>query len=97
PLYTRSLHDALPISSRAGLKPGDVITEVDGNPVRTGNDLVDRITHAKVGSMVRINYMRDRKEMGTNVMVEPRDRVFSGTANEKRSEEHTSELQSRGH
>src|SRR5437879_12739403 len=33
--------------------------------------------------MVRINYMRDRKEMGTNVMVEPRDRVFSGTANEK--------------
>src|SRR6266576_1966218 len=36
-------------ASRAGLKPGDVITEVDGNPVRTGNDLVDRITHAKVG------------------------------------------------
>jgi len=32
---------------------------------------------------VRINYMRDRKEMGTNVMVEPRDRVFSGTTNEK--------------
>jgi len=70
-------------ASRAGLKPGDVITEVDGNPVRTGNDLVDRITHAKVGSKVQINYMRDRKEMETNVMVEPRDRVFSGTANEK--------------
>src|SRR5437016_11588549 len=70
-------------ASRAGLKPGDVITEVDGNPVRTGNDLVDRITHAKVGSKVQINYMRDRKETETNVMVEPRDRVFSGTANEK--------------
>jgi len=70
-------------ASRAGLKPGDVITELDGNPVRTGNDLVDRITHAKVGSKVRINYMRDRKEMETSVTVERRDRVFSGSANEK--------------
>ena len=70
-------------ASRAGLKPGDVITEIDGNPVKTGSDLVDRITHAKVGSKVRINYMRDRKEMETNVTVEARDRVFAGSGTEK--------------
>ena len=70
-------------ASSAGLKPGDVITEIDGNPVKTGSDLVDRITHAKVGSKVRIIYIRDRKEMETNVTVEARDRVFSGSANEK--------------
>ncbi len=70
-------------ASRAGLNPGDVITEVDGNPVKTGSDLVDRITHAKVGSKVRITYLRDRKEMETNVTVEARDRVFSGSVNEK--------------
>jgi len=70
-------------ASRAGLKPGDVITKVDGNSVKTGSDLVDRITHANVGSKVRINYMRDRKEVETNVTVESRDRVFSGSANEK--------------
>lgn len=70
-------------ASRAGLKPGDVITQIDGNPVKTGSDLVDRITHARVGSKVRIAYMRERKEMETNVTVEARDRVFSGSANEK--------------
>lgn len=70
-------------ASRAGLKPGDVITKVDRNPVRTGSDLVDRITHAKVGSKVQIDYVRDRKEMETNVTVEARDRVYSGSANEK--------------
>ena len=70
-------------ASRAGLKPGDVITKVDGNSVKTGSDLVDRITHANVGSKVRINYMRDRREMETSVTVESRDRVFSGSTNEK--------------
>ena len=72
-------------ASSAGLKPGDVITQIDGNPVKTGSDLVDRITHAKVGSKVRIAFLRDRKEMETNVTVEARDRVFSGSANEKES------------
>jgi len=70
-------------ASSAGLKPGDVITQIDGNPVKTGSDLVDRITHAKVGSKIRIAYLRDRKEMETNVTVEARDQVFSGRANEK--------------
>lgn len=70
-------------ASRAGLKPGDVITQIDGNPVKTGSDLVDRITHTKVGSKVRISYVRDRKEVETNVTVEARDQVYSGSANEK--------------
>ena len=70
-------------ASSAGLKSGDVITQVDGNPVKTGSDLVDRITQAKVGSKIRIAYMRDHKEIETAVTVEARDHVYSGSANER--------------
>jgi serine protease Do len=70
-------------ASRAGLKGGDVITAVNGNPVKSGNDLVDAITRAKVGSKVQISYVRDRKEMQTSVTVERRDQVFSGNSSAK--------------
>lgn len=70
-------------ASRAGLKGGDVITAVNGTPVKTGNDLVDAITRTKVGSKVQISYMRDRKEMQTSVTVESRDQVFSGNPSGK--------------
>jgi serine protease Do len=70
-------------ASTAGLKPGDVITQIDGNAVKTGSDLVDRITRAKVGSKIRITYMRDRKEMEADVTVNARDRVFSNREIEK--------------
>jgi serine protease Do len=70
-------------AASAGLKAGDVITGVDGTPVKTGSDLVDRVTHAQIGSNVQITYVRDRKEMEVNVRIEARDRVFSGTASEK--------------
>jgi serine protease Do len=70
-------------ASRAGLKGGDVITAVNGNPVKTGNDLVDAITRTKVGSKVQISYIRDRKEMQASVTVEPRDEVFSASSSAK--------------
>lgn len=70
-------------ASRAGLKGGDVIIAVNGNPVKTDNDLVDAITRTKVGSKVQISYIRDRKEMQASVTVEPRDEVFSGNSSAK--------------
>jgi len=70
-------------ASRAGLKAGDVITGVNGNPVKAGNDLVDAITRTKVGSKVQISYVRDRKEMHASVTVEPRDEVFAGNSSAK--------------
>lgn len=70
-------------ASRAGLKGGDVITGVNGSPVKTGNELVDAITRARVGGKVQISYVRDRKEMQASVTVEPRDQVFSGNSSAK--------------
>ena len=70
-------------AAREGLKGGDVITAVNGKPVKTGSELVDAITHSPVGSKVRISYVRDHKETTASVTVEPREEVFSGSASAK--------------
>jgi serine protease Do len=67
-------------ASRAGLKGGDVITAVNGNPVKTGDDLVNAVTSAPLGSKMEINYVRDRKEKKASVTIESRDEVFSGNS-----------------
>lgn len=70
-------------ASRAGLKGGDVITAVNGNPVKTGDDLVNAVTSAPLGSKVEISYVRDRKEGKASVAIESRDEVFSGNSGAK--------------
>ena len=63
-------------AEKAGLKGGDVITAVNGKPVKTGNDLVNPIAQAPIGSKVKIDYMRDRAAKETTAIVEDRTRVF---------------------
>ncbi|MDT7541095.1 MAG: serine protease Do [Acidobacteriota bacterium] len=43
----------------AGLKRGDIVTEFDGNPVRTVDGLASYIHHAAPGSIVRVAVIRD--------------------------------------
>jgi serine protease Do len=63
-------------AEKAGLKGGDVITNVNGQPVRTGNDLVNPIAQAPIGSKVKLGYVRDRQAKETTAVVEDRTRVF---------------------
>jgi serine protease Do len=67
-------------AEKAGLKGGDVITTVNGLPVKTGNDLVNPIAQAPIGSKVKIGYVRDRQAKETNAVVEDRTRVFPNSA-----------------
>jgi serine protease Do len=67
-------------AEKAGLKGGDVITSVNGQPVKTGNDLVNPIAQAAIGSKVKLTYIRDRAQKETMAMVEDRTRVFPNTA-----------------
>ena len=48
-------------ADRAGIKPGDVIVEVDGKPIRNNRELIDYISYQPVGSEVRITLIRDKK------------------------------------
>src|SRR5579859_2880124 len=45
-------------AAKAGVQPGDVVTSINGKPVKSGSDLVDPITQTAVGSEVHIVYMR---------------------------------------
>ncbi len=63
-------------AEKAGLKGGDVITSVNGKPVKTGNDLVNPIAQAPIGSKVKLDYVRDRAQKETTAVVEDRTRVF---------------------
>jgi len=63
-------------AEKAGLKGGDVITAVNGKPIKTGNDLVNPIAQAPIGSKVKLDYVRDRAAKETTAVVEDRTRVF---------------------
>jgi serine protease Do len=67
-------------AEKAGLKGGDVITSVDGHPVKTGNDLVNPIAQAPIGSKVKLTFIRDRAPKETTATVEDRTRVFPNVA-----------------
>ena len=70
-------------AEKAGLKGGDVITNVNGQPVKSGNDLVNPIAQAPIGSKVKIGYVRDRQAKETSAVVEDRTRVFPGSASKQ--------------
>lgn len=67
-------------AEKAGLKGGDVISAINGNPVKSGNDLVNPIAAAPLGSKVKITYYRDRQQKETSATVEDRTHVFPNTA-----------------
>ena len=67
-------------AEKAGLKGGDIITTVNGQPVKTGNDLVNPIAQAPIGSKVRLSYVRDGQTKETTATVEDRTHVFPNSA-----------------
>jgi serine protease Do len=68
-------------ADKAGLKPGDIITSIDGRSIKDGNDLVDEIASRRPGSTARMGYMRDGKQNDTTVTIGDRDKVFADLGN----------------
>jgi serine protease Do len=65
-------------AAAAGIQPGDIITSVDGKPVKTGDDLVANISVRRPGTTARIGYMRDGKQSTATVTVADRAKIFAG-------------------
>ncbi len=64
-------------ADKAGLKPGDIITSIDGRSIKDGDDLVNEIASRHPGSTVRLGFLRDGKETDTTVTIGDRDKVFA--------------------
>jgi len=66
-------------ASKAGLQPGDVITSIDGAPVKDGDELVAIISAKHPGSTVHIGYERSGKHQVAEVGIADRAKLFADT------------------
>src|SRR5579864_3812971 len=64
-------------ADKAGMKPGDIITTLDGRQIKDGDDLVNEIASRRPGSTIRLGYMRDGKQQDATVTIGDRDKVFA--------------------
>jgi serine protease Do len=67
-------------AEKAGLQPGDVITDVNGQPVHSGADLVNPIAQTTIGQSVQIRYVRDKRAKELTLTVADRSKIFPQTA-----------------
>jgi serine protease Do len=67
-------------AERAGLQPGDVITDVNGQPVHTGADLVNPIADTPIGQSVKVRYVRNKQPKDVALTVADRSKIFPQTA-----------------
>ncbi|MEP7243199.1 MAG: trypsin-like peptidase domain-containing protein [Gammaproteobacteria bacterium] len=64
-------------AQRAGLQPGDVLTDIDGTPVRSAQEAISRVaSHRKPGDAIKLRVIRAKKplEVQTQVIEQPRGR-----------------------
>jgi serine protease Do len=54
-------------AEKAELKPGDVITQIDGEPVRTAGDVSARVGTARPGDKLRLSVWRDKASRQVDV------------------------------
>lgn len=56
-------------AARSGLRPGDLVTGINGEPVETSRNLVRTIAAMPPGQMVRLSVLRDRRALDLNLRV----------------------------
>ena len=62
-------------ADKAGLKPGDIITSVDGQSIKDGDDLVNIITDRHPGSTAKIGYLRNGQQQSATVTIQDRTKT----------------------
>ncbi|HYR91655.1 MAG TPA: Do family serine endopeptidase [Terriglobia bacterium] len=67
-------------AAKAGIQPGDVITEINGTKITGGTVLLDVVANASVGSTLRAKINREGKEQTVSIAVVDRAEVVSGRA-----------------
>ncbi len=63
-------------AARAGLRPGDVITSLDGKPIDNGDQLMDSVEFRPIGQRVEIGYLRGGAAHTAAVEVVDRARLY---------------------
>ena len=64
-------------ADQAGMKAGDIITTVDGSPVKDGDALVTIIAAHKPGSTVKLGYMRGSTNSTATLTIADRAKLYA--------------------
>jgi serine protease Do len=64
-------------ADKAGIKVEDIITSMNGTPVKDGDDLVARVADTPIGSAVTLSVDRDGKTMDFRVTIMDRSEVWA--------------------
>nr|WP_179493305.1 trypsin-like peptidase domain-containing protein [Granulicella arctica] len=64
-------------AAKAGLQPNDIIVSIEGRKIKDGDDLVADISARKVGSVVKLGYLRDGKQSTANVTIGDRAKLYA--------------------
>jgi serine protease Do len=64
-------------AERAGVQRGDVITAVNGKPIRTGDELVSIVSETDVGKKLKVELLRDRKPKSVEIEVGDRSKIIT--------------------
>ena len=67
-------------AAKAGLQPNDIITSIDGRQIKDGDDLVADISARKVGSAVKLGYLREGKPNSATVTIGDRAKLYGNRA-----------------
>jgi serine protease Do len=60
-------------AGKAGMEPGDVVTEFNGRPVPNRDELIDMVISTKPGTTVPVKVLRNKQEKTLSVTVEQLD------------------------
>ncbi len=72
-------------ADKAGIKAGDIVTEINGKPIKDTHDLLLTIAEMHVGEKASIKALRDGKEMTFQVVVaERKDKAEMASARESK-------------
>lgn len=63
-------------AAAAGVRPGDIITSLDGSEIRDTNRLEQALTKRQAGDKVKLGILRDRKALKLDVVLARYDEIF---------------------
>jgi serine protease Do len=74
-------------AGKAGLKQGDIITEIDGKKVSDASELSAMVADLSPGKTVSVNYLREGKDHSTKLTIEDRSKLIPDSSKENPDEE----------
>jgi serine protease Do len=85
-VFVQSVNPGGP-AAKAGMQPADIITGVNGQPLKDGDQLVQTISAAQPGTSVSLKVLRDGKPLEVSVKIGDRAEIVADNGSGKQSAE----------